>query len=44
MDHRSAQLLVLSAAGVLGLISAYFFAALKRQLAEGERDRDGAPK
>jgi hypothetical protein len=44
MDHHSAQLLVLSAAVVLGLISACFFAALKRKLAQGVRDRDGAPK
>jgi hypothetical protein len=41
IDHRSAQLLVLSASIVLGLASAYFFylAALKTKLARGNGDR-----
>ena len=43
IDHRGAQLLVLSASIVLGLASAYFFylAVLKTKLAREQRNRDG---
>jgi hypothetical protein len=43
VDHRGAQLLVLSASIVLGLASAYFFylAVLKTKLAREQRNRDG---
>jgi hypothetical protein len=44
IDHRNAQVLVLSASIVLGLASAYFLylAVLKTKLARDQRNRDGA--
>jgi hypothetical protein len=44
IDHRGAQVLVLSALIVLGLASAYFFylAVLKAKLVREQRNRGGA--